>query len=84
MAAIRIQCAYRRYRDRTAYLEYRRRKWAAGVIALTWLTYVKLAKARENLKMHRAKHLENFKKRLRVREAIKIFVLPLVGLYLDD
>ena len=31
LAAIRIQCAWRRYRDRSSYLEYRKRKWAAGV-----------------------------------------------------
>lgn len=63
LAAIRIQCAWRRFRDRRAYLAYRKRKWAAGVIALTWLTYVKMSKAREKLRSTRQKHLENFKKR---------------------
>lgn len=63
LAAIRIQCAWRRFRDRRAYLAYRKRKWAAGIIALTWLTYVKMSKAREKLRITRLKHLENFKRR---------------------
>lgn len=46
-------------------MAYRKRKWAAGVIALTWLTYVKISKAREKLKITREKQLENFKKRQR-------------------
>ena len=66
LAATRIQCAWRRYRDRSSYLEYRKRKWAAGVIALTWLTYVKIGKARIKLKESRAKQLENFRQRQKV------------------
>jgi hypothetical protein len=67
LAAITIQKNWRRYRDRNAYLKYRRRKWAAGVIALSWLTHVKMSKAREELKRTRIRQLENFRKRNRVR-----------------
>lgn len=66
LAATIIQCAWRRYRDRKEYLTYRKRKWAAGVIALTWLTYCKISKAREKLKETRETHLSNFRKRQRV------------------
>lgn len=66
LAAITIQKNWRRFRDRNAYLKYRRRKWAAGVIALSWLTHVKMSKAREELKRTRMRQLENFRKRNRV------------------
>lgn len=66
LAATTIQKNWRRYRDRNAYLKYRRRKWAAGVIALSWLTYVKMSKARVELKKTRIRQLENFRKRNRV------------------
>lgn len=62
-AATKIQSTWRRFKDRTAYLQYRKRKWAAGVIALTWVTYVKLSRAREKLKITRVRELENFKRR---------------------
>lgn len=66
IAAIKIQSIWRRHKDRTAYLQYRKRKWAAGVIALTWVTYVKISKAREKLKLSRIRELENFRKRQKV------------------
>lgn len=78
LAAIKIQCAWRRYRDRTAYLQYRKRRWAAGVIALTWLTYVKLSKARESLKITRQKQLENFRLRQKVIQ-ISIFSIHITS-----
>lgn len=77
LAAIKIQCTWRRYRDRTAYLQYRKRRWAAGVIALTWLTYVKLSKARESLKITRQRQLENFRFRQKVIQ-ISIFLVHLI------
>jgi hypothetical protein len=66
LAAITIQKNWRRFRDRNAYLKYRRRKWAAGVIALSWLTHVKMSKARVELRRTRIRQLENFRKRNRV------------------
>ena len=41
------------------------------VIALTWLTYVKIGKARIKLKETRAKQLENF----RLRQKVFIFLV---------
>lgn len=69
-AAIRIQALWRKYKHRKAYIQYRKRKWAAGVIALTWVTYVKISKAREKLKISRIHELENFRKRQKVKKSI--------------
>ena len=58
-----IQCAWKGYRDRKAYKMYRKRRWAAGVIALTWLTYFKWAKAKSSLHKRRERELANFRER---------------------
>ncbi|XP_070542843.1 IQ domain-containing protein H-like [Ptychodera flava] len=63
VAATKIQATWRRYKDRTAYLEYRRKKWAAGVIAISWIMNVKLSKIRKQLKATRLKHLDSFRER---------------------
>lgn len=39
----------------------RKRKWAAGVLALTWLTHVKLSKVRKQLKIIRRRQIDFFK-----------------------
>lgn len=54
------------YRDRKAYLEYRHRKWAAGVIALTWVMNVKMATMKRQLKVTRQREIEHFKERAKV------------------
>jgi hypothetical protein len=66
IAAIKIQSYWRRYRDRRVYLEYRRRKWAAGVIAFSWFTYIKMLKIRRDLKKKRQRNLENSRRRMQV------------------
>jgi hypothetical protein len=38
------------FKDRTEYLEYRKKKWAAGVIAISWIMHIKMSKVREQLK----------------------------------
>jgi hypothetical protein len=48
---------------RRQYLEHRRRKWAAGIISLSWIMYAKLSKIRHQLKLMRARQLENHKAR---------------------
>ncbi|XP_033124079.1 IQ domain-containing protein H-like isoform X2 [Anneissia japonica] len=63
VAATKIQSTWRRYKDRMAYLEYRRKKWAAGVIAISWIMNVKMSKIRKNLKATRKHELANFKVR---------------------
>ncbi|CAF2899332.1 unnamed protein product [Rotaria sp. Silwood2] len=60
-AAIAIQSFWRCFRDRRAYIRLRKRKWAAGVIALTWLTHVKLSKVRRQLKIIRNRQVDVFK-----------------------
>lgn len=63
LAAVTIQCAWKCYRDRTSYLMFRKRRWAAGIIALTWLTYFKWMKAKKSLRVKRETELENFRER---------------------
>ncbi|CAF1395000.1 unnamed protein product, partial [Didymodactylos carnosus] len=62
-AAIVIQSYWRCFRDRRAYVRLRKRKWAVGVIALTWLTYCKLSKVRRQLKVIRRRQLDFFAKK---------------------
>lgn len=52
---------------RKQYLEYRKKKWAAGVIAISWIMSIKMAKVRKQLKITRADQLEAFKSRAKVR-----------------
>ncbi|XP_059161513.1 IQ domain-containing protein H-like isoform X2 [Physella acuta] len=63
MAATKIQSLWRRYRERSQYLEYRRLKWAAGVIAISWIMRIKMAKMRHQLRQTRLDQLEAFKRR---------------------
>ncbi|XP_030621174.1 LOW QUALITY PROTEIN: IQ motif-containing protein H [Chanos chanos] len=62
-AAIRIQACWRRYYTRAAYLAQRRRKWAAGTIAISWLLHTQLCRVRKSLQVSRYRHLENFRRR---------------------
>ncbi|XP_071476565.1 IQ domain-containing protein H-like [Diadema antillarum] len=63
MAVCKIQATWRMHKDRTAYLEYRRKKWAAGVIAITWVMNVKMSKVKQQLKITRKNHLDSFRRR---------------------
>jgi len=69
-AAIKIQSKFKAYKQRKSYLEYRHRKWAAGVIALTWVMNVKMATMKRQLKVTRARELTNFKERMKVRKLL--------------
>ena len=66
VAAALIQATWRMYKERTKYLEYRHKKWAAGVIAISWVMNVKMAKVRKQLGVTRSDQLENFRVRARV------------------
>lgn len=66
-AAKKIQATYRMHRERSAYLEHRRKKWASGVIALSWLMHLKVTRIRKQLKQSRQDLLEAFRERSKVR-----------------
>ncbi|XP_067666806.1 IQ domain-containing protein H-like [Haliotis asinina] len=63
VAATHIQASWRRYKDRSVYLDYRRHKWAAGVIAISWIMHIKMVKVRQQLKQTRLDQLESFRMR---------------------
>ncbi|KAK1158057.1 hypothetical protein AOXY_G24294 [Acipenser oxyrinchus oxyrinchus] len=63
MAAVTIQSSWRRHRVRAAYLEYRRQKWAAGAIAISWLLHAQMVRMKKALKGSHQRHLENFRSR---------------------
>ncbi|PIK48317.1 putative IQ domain-containing protein H isoform X2, partial [Apostichopus japonicus] len=65
VAATKIQSTWRRYQDRLAYLDYRKQKWAAGVIALSWVMHVKMAKVKGQLKVRRRIELDAFRERFK-------------------
>ncbi|XP_068131135.1 IQ domain-containing protein H isoform X2 [Hyperolius riggenbachi] len=62
-AALKIQTIWQGYRDRVAYLAYRRQRWAAGVIAIAWLLYVQRSRVKKMLLESRDRHLQNFRSR---------------------
>ncbi|WAR06286.1 IQCH-like protein [Mya arenaria] len=63
IASAKIQATWKMYRERSTYLEYRRRKWAAGVIAISWIMHIKMAKVRHQLKQVRLDNLDAFRTR---------------------
>lgn len=66
LAAAKIQATWRMYRERVQYLEYRQKKWAAGVIAISWIMNVKMSRVRQQLQATRSDQLENFRRRAKV------------------
>lgn len=64
IAASKVQATYRMYVQRRCYLEYKRMKWAAGVIALAWVLYTRSCKVQQQLKDTRETHIKNYRHRL--------------------
>ncbi|XP_076101914.1 IQ domain-containing protein H-like isoform X2 [Mytilus galloprovincialis] len=92
IAATRIQSAWRMFRDRSEYLEYRRKKWAAGVIAISWIMHIKMSKVREQLHQTRDDNLEAFRRRAkkfamswdRIKNSRRVIIhIPSLGLSQD-
>ncbi|KAL8197403.1 UNVERIFIED_CONTAM: hypothetical protein K2H54_023347 [Gekko kuhli] len=65
-AATKIQATWRCYRCRKAYINFHRRQWASGVVAISWLVRMHMCRVRKTLRESRQKHLENFCVRAKV------------------
>ncbi|XP_039268071.2 IQ domain-containing protein H-like [Styela clava] len=63
IAATKIQATWRRYKARSTYVTYRRQRWAAGVIAISWIMHVRMSRMRKQLKNIRKMQADNFKAR---------------------
>ncbi|XP_053575552.1 IQ domain-containing protein H [Bombina bombina] len=64
-AAVKIQATWRGYRDRTAYLFYQRQRWAAGIIAISWLLHLQKSRVRKMLQTSRDHYLNNYHCRIK-------------------
>jgi len=62
-ASIKIQAYWRCHQKHSAYLEYRRKKWAAGIIALSWIMKCKMTMIRKQMKLNQIEYLKRFRKR---------------------
>ncbi|XP_052805677.1 IQ domain-containing protein H-like isoform X2 [Mya arenaria] len=89
IASAKIQATWKMYRERSTYLEYRRRKWAAGVIAISWIMHIKMAKVRHQLKQVRLDNLDAFRTRAkkfarswdRIKKSKRVVIhIPSLGL----
>ncbi|CAL8356373.1 unnamed protein product [Lota lota] len=62
-AAVRIQSCWRGCLARAAYLHHRRRKWAAGTLAISWLMRIQMHRVRKALQARRHRQLESHRLR---------------------
>ena len=70
--ALMFSIGFARYRDRLAYIDYRKKKWAAGVIAISWVMHVKMAKIRKQLKITRKEQVEWMRDKTKVLFLLKV------------
>ena len=63
LAAAKIQATYKMYRERSKYLEHRKRKGAGGIIAMNWMMVMRMSSVKGKLKASRALYLTKFRER---------------------
>ncbi|XP_065672664.1 IQ domain-containing protein H isoform X5 [Hydra vulgaris] len=69
-AAVKIQATWRCHMARASYLILRKRKWAASMIALSWVMKCKLTMVRQLLKNNQMYYLSTFRKRAKDFQAL--------------
>merc|ERR1719219_1610122 len=57
-AATKIQATFRSYYHHKQYRQFRKKRWAAGVIAISWIMYVRMAKMKRRLTTSRQRQIE--------------------------
>ncbi|KAK0133992.1 IQ motif-containing protein H [Merluccius polli] len=62
-AAVLIQSHWRGYLGRAAYMRHHRRRWAAGILAISWLKRAQRQGVRKALQARRHRQLENHQRR---------------------
>jgi len=64
-AATKIQATYRSYKYNKQYRLFRKKRWAAGVIAISWIMYVRMAKMKRRLITSRKRQIEYHDKQVK-------------------
>lgn len=81
LAAAKIQATYRMHRQRREYLEYRRRNRAAGVIAMSWIMFMKMFQVRKQLKEKRLEEVEAFRLRTQVLHCLSFVYHNILSIF---
>uniref|UniRef100_A0A1I8JM34 IQ domain-containing protein H n=2 Tax=Macrostomum lignano TaxID=282301 RepID=A0A1I8JM34_9PLAT len=64
-----IQAVWRGHQKRKEYREYKRKKWAAGIIAIEWILHLRLLNIKGQLKETRSRQLDGYRRRFANLEA---------------
>ena len=89
LAATIIQNKFRAFSVNKKYKAFRKRRWAAGVIAMSWILHIKAKRVKKNLAASRQKCIENHDQRVRnlnwehISDGACVIHIPLQGLNLS-